>query len=140
MKKSSGFTLIEVLIVIVIIGVLAGIAYPSYTDYVLKAKRSEAQAALVNLANKQEMYYLDHRQYAENLQTELGMSANPFITENGYYSISTSSANPSTGFTLTATAIDTQVNDEDCAQLSINQELAKSALNKSGSASSECWK
>lgn len=140
MRANKGFTLIEVLIVIVIIGVLAGIAYPAYTDYVLKAKRTEAQVALVNIANKQEMYYLDHRQYAENLQSELGLSANPFITENGYYSISTSSANPTTGFTLTATAISSQANDEDCASLSITHELAKSALTKSGSASADCWK
>lgn len=139
-KKNQGFTLIELLITIAIIGLLAGIAYPAYTQHVLKAKRSEAQTALVDLANKQEMFYLDHRKYAENLKTELGMSANPFITENGYYSITTTSVNAAAGFTLVATAISSQVNDESCATLSITQNLAKTASTKSGDVTTDCWK
>ncbi|MDA7745766.1 type IV pilin protein [Psychromonas sp.] len=143
MKNKLGFTLVELLITIMIIGILAGVAYPAYTQHVLKSKRSEAQSALLNLANKQEMFYLDQHQYAENLKTQLGMSTNPFITENGYYSITTSSASPArptTGFTLTATAISSQVNDKDCAKLIITHELAKSALTASGGASTNCWK
>lgn len=139
-KKTQGFTLIELLIVIAIIGILAGIAYPSYIQHTLKAKRSEAQAMLIDLANKQEMFYLDHRKYASNLQTELGFNANPFITDNGYYSISTSSANATVGFSLEATAINAQVNDEQCATLTITHELAKSALTKSGDVATNCWK
>ena len=123
--KNKGFTLIELLVVIAIIGILAGVAYPSYVQYALKSKRTEAQSALVELANRQEMYYLDHHKYATDLKTELGLSANPFITENKYYSIATSSASATVDFTLTATAINTQAADTDCAKLSINQELAK---------------
>ena len=134
--KKSGFTLIELLVVIAIIGILAGVAYPSYMQYVLTSKRSEAQSALIDLANRQEMYYLDHRQYAANLKTDLGLSANPFISENGYYSISTSSATATADFTLTATAISTQAADSDCATLSITESLAKTAYNDN----SRCWK
>lgn len=132
--KSKGFTLIELLIVIAIIGILAGIAYPSYANYVLTSKRSEARATLLDLVNRQEMYYLDQHKYALNLQTELGLSGNPLITENGYYSISTSSTTATIDFTLTATAISTQVADSDCATLKVNQNLEKTAT------TSGCWK
>jgi type IV pilus assembly protein PilE len=131
--KGRGFTLIELLIVIAIIGILAGVAYPSYMQYVLTSKRSEAQSILLDIANRQEMYYLDHHKYAQDLKTDLGLSADPFITENGYYSISTSSAVAAADFTLTATAISTQAADSDCAKLEVNQNLEKTAT------SSGCW-
>ncbi len=132
--KKTGFTLIELLIAIAIIAILSAVAYPSYVQHVLKTKRTEAQSTLIELANRQEMYYLDHRKYAINLQTELGLSANPFITENGYYSIATSSVRATADFTLTATAISTQAADTECATLSITHELAKSATTDA------CWK
>jgi len=138
-KKNNGFTLIELLITIAIIGILASIAYPSYTQHVLKAKRSEAQSELLNLANKQELYYLDHRTYADDLEN-LGANANPFITESGYYSISTSSSVLTADFTLEAEAIANQAEDEECAKLTITHELAKSAETKSGDANNNCWK
>lgn len=132
----SGFTLVEMLIVIAIVAILAGIAYPSYMQYVLKSKRTEAQSTLIDIANRQEMYYLDHHQYATNLSTDLGFSANPFITENGYYRIETSSAKATADFTLTATAISTQAADSECATLSITHNSTKS----SSSGSDACWK
>ncbi len=130
----NGFTLIELLIVIVIIGILAGVAYPSYVSQMQDSRRSEAQAVLVDIANRQEMYYLVHRKYATNLATELGLAANPLISENGYYSIRTSSASATIDFTVTATAISNQASDTQCATLSINQDLTKSAT------SDTCWK
>lgn len=132
--NKNGYTLVELLIAIAIIGILAGVAYPSYMNYVLVAKRSEAQSALMDMASRQEMYYLDHYQYALSLDTDLGLSEDPFITENGYYSISTSSAVATGDFTLTATAISTQAADTDCAELAINQDLLKTAT------SANCWK
>lgn len=63
-KKNQGFTLIEVMIVVAIIGILAAIAYPSYKDYVLRSKISEAVGAMETLRTDMERFYQDNRTYA----------------------------------------------------------------------------
>lgn len=116
-KKQSGFTLIEVMIAVAIIGILAAIAVPSYGDYVVRSNRTEAQRELVRFANLQEQYYIDFRAYASDL-TKLGASKNPFLTESGLYSIKASSENG--GFTLTAAPLGSQKSrDKKCQTISI---------------------
>ena len=88
-KKSSGFTLVELMIVVAIIGILASIAYPSYTRYVQKSKRTEAMVALMQAAQIQEKYYSQNLKYAYNPATlfsdnTLGAT---YDTENGLYKI-----------------------------------------------------
>ena len=61
--RTRGFTLIEVMITVAIIGVLAAIAYPSYADYVRRGKRAVAQSALMDLASREQTYILDRRTY-----------------------------------------------------------------------------
>jgi len=65
--KSRGFTLIELMIVIVIIGLLAAIAIPSYRDFVVRSNRSEAKVALTEMANLQEKFYSEFGIYAEDV-------------------------------------------------------------------------
>ena len=137
--KRDGFTLIELLVTIIIIGILSSAAYPSYLSYVQKTRRTEAQSKLVELANRQEMYYLDHHVYTEDL-TDLGMGGDPFITENGYYSITSSSSSAGStaiGFILTAEVSDAQTADTDCATISITHDHEKTATNANGT---NCWK
>lgn len=64
MKLQRGFTLIELMIVVVIIGVLASIAIPSYNDYVLRGKLTEAHTELATMRVKMEQFFQDTRDYS----------------------------------------------------------------------------
>ena len=62
--RNSGFTLIELMITVAVIGILAAVAYPSYNDYLIRATRSAAQSFMLDVSNKEEQYLLDARIYA----------------------------------------------------------------------------
>ena len=116
-----GFTLIELLIVVSIIGILAAVAYPAYTDSVVRSNRSEGQRELLRIANLQEQYFTDNRTYTTDM-TELGLDASPFITENKHYSISATVTNGGTQFTLKAAAKGSQATtDKLCPTLTITE-------------------
>jgi len=83
---AAGFTLIELMIVVAIIAVLATIAVPTYNDYVVNARRSEAQSALQEAMNRQERFYTSNNAYTANM-TNLGYDNNPAITEDGWYQV-----------------------------------------------------
>lgn len=115
MTKNKGFTLIELMIVVVIIGILSSIALPSYQQYTMRANRTDGMSAIQMLLDAQERYYADHISYTADL-TKLGLS-DPYITPEGKYSIKAavcSSAIPlSRCVELTATARGGQVKDGD---------------------------
>ena len=120
-KAMIGFTLIELLISVAIVGILASIAYPSYTDFVVRSKRTEGHNALTSTANRQEQFFLDNRTYTADM-TQLGLGVDPFITPEGDYSVDAIIANGGATFVLTATAQGSQAtNDSDCATLTINE-------------------
>lgn len=66
MQHKKGFTLLELMITIAVIAILAGIALPSYSDYVLRSKFAEATGNLADLRVKMEQYYSDNRRYSTN--------------------------------------------------------------------------
>ncbi|WP_278043911.1 type IV pilin protein [Legionella nagasakiensis] len=121
MKK--GFSLIELLIVMAIVGILASIAYPTYQDYVTRARRSDGQSALLDLASRMERYYSEHHTYQTatigtgNATDVLSSNTSP----EGWYSLSISSATGST-YTLQAIPVSTQATlDTLCQTLTLNQ-------------------
>jgi type IV pilus assembly protein PilE len=118
--NGNGFSLIELMIVVVILAILVGLALPSYTRYVRKANRGEGQQLLLNWANNQEIWRANDADYA--LVTEI-----PLPTHDKYtFSLSNRGANT---YTLTATATGDQAGDVDkgvaCTPLTLNQSNAK---------------
>jgi type IV pilus assembly protein PilE len=129
MKKNLGFTLVELMIVVVVIGILASIAYPSYVGFVTRGARGDAVAGVMQVANLQEQFYLDHRVFTSDM-TLLGLAADPFVVENNLYQVDAVLANG--GYTVTATAIGIQATrDTECNTISITSAGAKTP--------SGCW-
>ena len=83
-SKSSGVTLIELMIVVAIVAVLAAVAIPSYRSYLLRSHRAEAKAALLNLAAAQEKFYLQNNTYAANAALTTAPPAGLGLLSNDY--------------------------------------------------------
>ncbi|MGZ5056433.1 MAG: type IV pilin protein, partial [Methylobacter sp.] len=127
------------MIVVAIIGILAGIAYPAYTDYVLRANRADGKAGLLNLQLAQEKYRANCSQYADGIHATTltcgGTHNLVFNTSspNGKYTLAIT-AGDATSYTLTATPIFT---DAKCNVLGINQAGTKT---KNGTDTvANCW-
>jgi type IV pilus assembly protein PilE len=103
MKKNRGFTLIEILIVMVVIGILAAIAIPSYNNQLIRGTRSSAQAAMMDIANKELFYLQAQRQYT-SVVADLGIPALPTEVTN-FYTVDVNPDNTTTppSFVITAT-------------------------------------
>src|ERR1044072_419866 len=114
-RRSAGVTLIELMIVVVIVGILAAIAYPSYRGYVLRSHRSDAKVALERTAQTLERCYTNStpRTYASCPALATVIAGTATTSETGYYSIAIPTAN-ATAFSITATAVAGQLADADC--------------------------
>jgi type IV pilus assembly protein PilE len=113
----QGITLMELMIVVIIVGILAAVAYPNYRDFAARAKRNEAKAALLRIATNQERFYLNNNTYTTDM-TQLGFALaanNP--TDSGTYIVTVTAANAST-FTATA---DYQPTDTETSKCNIFQ-------------------
>ena len=119
--KLSGFTLIELMITVAILAIVAAVAIPSYTNYVDRGKRAEARTALLDIAARQERYYSNNRQYADQL-SKLRMSGTK--SENGYYTLSVTASGSNTQ-TFRATATPSGWTDDQCGDLGIDETGAK---------------
>ena len=155
-RTSSGFTLIELMIVVVIIGVLAMIAYPSYTKYVSQSRRSDGYTALSQIANNLEKFYSQCSAYTTDIKSAtatncttpaggtLGLGASGDQSPSQYYKLTIATAGagvPAGGYLITATAQGVQVNDTDCRTMTLDSTGAKKSKNSSSiDTSSICWK
>jgi type IV pilus assembly protein PilE len=143
--RQRGVTLLELMTVVMIIGVLASIAIPSYRTYLMRAQRSDATAALLRVAAAQEKFYLQNNSYATQAQLALGPPAGlGFVrTENNFYTVTLASVNTTLDFTATATPVGTgpQSKDSACASFTIDQQGTRGAKNSSNADNKDaCWR
>ena len=124
MKKAKGFTLIELIIAIVIVGILASIAIPSYRDYVIRGNRRAAQAAMMEIATRQQQYFVANRGYATKEQ--LGFTLPPEVIDKYDFSVAVGAGAPPT-FTITFTPKGQQIGD---GNLTLNSDGLKSPPKK----------
>jgi len=142
MKLQKGFTLIEIMITVVIVGILASIAVPAYQDYVIRGKLTQATSALADARIKMEQYFQDNRKYDETgdgttCPTPL-LAYNNISSPYSKYFTYTCSGLSDVAYTITATGKD------DLADFiySINEANAKTSVSLKtgwGAANSPCW-
>jgi len=154
-RSNRGFTLVELIVAMVILATLAAIAIPSYSSYVLRAHRTEAKSALLDLASLEERFFSTHNTYS-NLPTDLGYNGQAntnFTVGSGWYQITNLQAYPATPptqaspvgtpatFTITASAMNQQMSDTNCLTFSINSAGQQTATGSGGdpNASTDCW-
>ncbi len=136
--RERGFTLIELMIVIVLLAILAGIAVPSYRNYVLRANRADATAMLLKVRSAQEKFFLQNDRY----MTDADLAARSLATsDNGYYTVTTAEQNPAPPPDFLLTAVPApggrQATDTGCASFTIN-DLGQ--RNSSPSPAATCWR
>jgi type IV pilus assembly protein PilE len=144
---ASGFTLIELMIVVAVVAILGTVAISGYINSVRKSRRTEARTALLDLASREERFMSTNSAYSST-PSDLGYSGSlPLTVGSGYYQISipvlnaATSAVPAT-FTLTATAVTGKGQDKDlpCRTFSVDSTGNQSATDSLGAvATSTCW-
>ena len=132
-KKMAGVTLMELMIVVVIIGILAAIAYPNYRQYAARAKRNEAKAELLKIATLQERFYLQNNSYTADM-TNLGyaLAANN-ISDTDSYKINVTAADAN-NFTAVATYQNADAEAGICLTFQID-----GSGTKTSAPDAECW-
>ncbi len=133
---AAGFTLVELMIVIVIVGILAGVAYPGYQDYVERSRRTDAKSLVLLTGQRLERCYANNATYA-------GCVSGTLDSTEGYYqaSVITQSSAPTT-YTVTVIPLgEPQINDTDCARFELDQSGTRSAFDADGTLDNKgtCW-
>lgn len=150
LRKYKGFTLVELMMTLGTIGILATIAYPSYTEQVMKSRRADAKAGLLSLQMAQEKYRANCSQYADAIDGDaVNYSCTPgdyTLTHNasspdGYYDLNILAGSSATAYTLSATPSSGGKQEGDkCGTFQIDQSSAKSVVNAAVDYdASMCW-
>lgn len=143
MNKNQGFTLIELVIVVAIVGILSAIAMPMYRDYVVRANRTEAKAGLAVVALAQERYFSVNNIYTSSVAALGSMTVvkSNGETEGGYYVVSISLQSSGAAYTLNATPQSKAgQNTDKCNILTLSSTGSKGvSTTYSGYSAANCW-
>lgn len=144
--RSGGFTLIELMIAVVIVGILMSVVTPLYLENMRKTRRADAKDALFEVANRQEQFMLDNSTYTDDLR-DLGLvdddgdADDPYISADSHYQVVAAACAGGTlarCYTLTATPTSDspQTKDSKCTSFVLGSDGSKTA---GGSLGNECW-
>jgi len=136
-RTNRGFTLIEVLIAVVIVGILVAIAQATYVRHVDNSRRADAQSTLMDFAHRLERCYTVTNSYSECVNDEEVLGDIPRDSSDGHYRIEVDDLRPST-FRLVATPQGVQADRDgsNCSELSLTHTGRKQA---DGDREDDCW-
>ena len=133
--RNRGFTLVEVMIALAVVGLLSALAYPTYQQQVAKGRRTDAKQSLLELSQRMERFYTERGTYVGAALGNTGLYPN--VSSGGYYDL-TITAQTLDGFTVRAAPRGSQVGDA-CASFLYNQVGDQTVSNDASLSAVKCW-
>jgi len=149
--RPRGFTLTELMIVVVLLSILLSIAIPSYMSQIRQSRRTEARTAILDLAGREERFFSTNPAAYTAAAASLGYAALPGVVASGYYSVSVCSpacapsAVPAPSYTVIATPVagQSQAQDSQCTKFAVDSAGQQYAADSTGAwtaaAQAYCW-
>ena len=127
-RHKKGFTLIELMVTVAVVAILAAIAYPSYTQYVIRGNRASAKAAMMDIANRQQQFLMSNRAYADTATlTAAGYALDADVAKNYGWTVVVNNAATPPIFTITFNPSGAQSSD---GPLTLNSRGEKTPADK----------